>query len=163
MTSKYSNPRVFFVTAGTLLLLFLLLGFSFTRSSPSSFHIASSKPSLHVGNSNSSDLHTDDLLQHASNATLGVSIPNLFLKELASASLRLTLLQFQKIFVINLRACYDHRESMSLAAALTGLQIEYIYGVTDVNRDYLPPGANEDGPVKGSLKAWRAHMNVLRK
>lgn len=53
---------------------------------------------------------------------------------------------------------------MSLAAALTGLQIEYIDGVTDVDKAYLPPsGGKEKVPGSGSLGAWRAHMNVLRR
>ena len=53
---------------------------------------------------------------------------------------------------------------MSLAAALTGLQIEYIDGVTDVDTAYLPPsGSKTKVPGKGSIGAWRAHMNVLRR
>ena len=59
---------------------------------------------------------------------------------------------------------------MSLAAALSDLQVEYVGGVTDVDRKYLPPdgktAADRDGkpksPNDGSLFAWRAHMNVLR-
>ncbi|KAL1616924.1 hypothetical protein SLS54_008129 [Diplodia seriata] len=51
---------------------------------------------------------------------------------------------------------------MSLAAALTGLDIEYVDGVTEVDEKALPPGAEETNLAKGSLYAWRAHMNVLR-
>ena len=70
------------------------------------------------------------------------------------------ILQFQKIFVINMATRYDHRDSMSLAAAVSGLQIEYLGGVTDVDRKYLPPGGKS--PNDGSLAAYRAHMNALR-
>ena len=72
----------------------------------------------------------------------------------------LIVLQFQKIIVINLATRYDHRDSMSLAAALSGLQVEYVHGVTHVDRMYLPPGT--ESPSDGSLAAYRAHMNVLR-
>lgn len=51
---------------------------------------------------------------------------------------------------------------MSLAAALTDLEIEYVDGVSEVDKKSLPPGAKETNLAKGSLYAWRAHMNVLR-
>jgi GR25 family glycosyltransferase involved in LPS biosynthesis len=51
---------------------------------------------------------------------------------------------------------------MSLAAAFAGLQIEYVDGVTNVSRDYLPPGGTEKHLHDGGLGAWRAHMNALR-
>jgi hypothetical protein len=71
-------------------------------------------------------------------------------------------LKFQKIFVIGLPARTDHRDSMSLAAALTGLSIEYVDGVTSVDNKTLPPGGVEKGLNEGSVFGWRAHMNVLR-
>lgn len=72
-------------------------------------------------------------------------------------------MQFQKIFVINLPSRTDHRDSMSLAAALSDIDIEYIDGVTEVLEKTLPPGGKETNLSKGSLGAWRAHVNVLRK
>lgn len=74
----------------------------------------------------------------------------------------LTRVQFQNLFAINLPYRYDHRDSLSLAAAFSGLQIEYVDGVTNVSRDYLPPGGKEKNLKDGVLGAWRAHMNVLR-
>ncbi|KAH7053428.1 hypothetical protein B0J12DRAFT_571706 [Macrophomina phaseolina] len=71
-------------------------------------------------------------------------------------------LGFQKIFVINLPSRDDLRDSMSLAAALTGLDIEYVDGVTEAEEKTLPPGSKETNLAKGSLYAWRAHMNVVR-
>ena len=41
-------------------------------------------------------------------------------------------LQFQKMFVIGLPSRSDRRDSMALAAAYTGLEFEYVDGVTDV-------------------------------
>jgi hypothetical protein len=70
--------------------------------------------------------------------------------------------QFQKMFVIGLPSRTDRRDSMSLAAAYTGLKIEYVDGVTDVEAKTLPPGGSERGPNAGSIRAWRAHMNVMR-
>ena len=74
----------------------------------------------------------------------------------------LTSVQFQKIFVINLRSRTDHRDSMSLAAALTDLRVEYIDGVTEVDEKSLPPGGKEVNLSSGGLGAWRAHLNVAR-
>jgi hypothetical protein len=103
----------------------------------------------------------DDLLQHVYNQTLGVSDSFLHFEEFfADADI---LFQFQKIFVINLPSRFDHRDSMSLAAAFSGLQVEYIDGVTGVSRDLLPPGGKEKNLKDGGLGAWRAHMNVLRR
>jgi hypothetical protein len=70
--------------------------------------------------------------------------------------------QFQKIFVINLPRRTDHRDSMSLAAALTGLQIEYIDGVVDVEEKTLPPGGPDIKLQQPHLGNWRAHTNVAR-
>jgi hypothetical protein len=70
--------------------------------------------------------------------------------------------QFQKMFVIGLPSRTDRRDSMSLAAAYTGLEIEYVDGVTDVDNKTLPPGGLERGPDAGSIRAWRAHMNLMR-
>lgn len=52
---------------------------------------------------------------------------------------------------------------MSLAAAYTGLDIEYVDGVTTLNDKALPPKDAEIEVNKKSLYAWRAHMNALRK
>lgn len=49
-----------------------------------------------------------------------------------------------------------------MAAAYTGLKIEYVDGVTDVEAKTLPPGGLERPPNAGSVRAWRAHMNVMR-
>ncbi len=51
---------------------------------------------------------------------------------------------------------------MSLAARLTGLQVEYVDGVTEVDRKYLPPGGKETDLDPGGLGNWRAHMNIAR-
>jgi len=51
---------------------------------------------------------------------------------------------------------------MSLAAAFTGLEIEYVDGVTDVANKTLPPGGLKGEYDAGSIQAWRAHMNVMR-
>ena len=75
----------------------------------------------------------------------------------------LTALKFQKIFVIGLASRTDRRDSMSLAAAYTGLDIEYIDGVTTVSDKALPPHDVETKVRNESIWAWRAHMNALRK
>ena len=71
-------------------------------------------------------------------------------------------MQFQKIFVINLPSRTDHRDSMSLAAALTDLRVEHVDGVTEVDKKSLPPGGTEVNLDSGGLGNWRAHMNIAR-
>ena len=51
---------------------------------------------------------------------------------------------------------------MSLAAALTDLRIDYVDGVTDVDKKYLPPGGKEVNLDSGGLGNWRVHMNIVR-
>lgn len=51
---------------------------------------------------------------------------------------------------------------MSLAAALTDLRIDYVDGVTGVDKISLPPGGKEVKLDSGGLGNWRAHMNIAR-
>ncbi|KAK5107372.1 hypothetical protein LTR62_001352 [Meristemomyces frigidus] len=60
-------------------------------------------------------------------------------------------LGFQKIFVINLPRRVDHRDAVSLAAHLTGLEVEYMDGVTSLDERTLPFGAEEFGAHKGAI------------
>lgn len=71
-------------------------------------------------------------------------------------------MQFQKIFVINLPARTDHRDAMSLSAALTGLELEYMPGVTEVSQKALPPGNADNKLNKAELGNWRAHMDIAQ-
>ena len=71
-------------------------------------------------------------------------------------------MQFQKIFAINLPARTDHRDSMSLAAAFTGLKVDYVDGVAEVDERTLPPGGMEAQLNTGNLRSWRAHLNAIR-
>lgn len=52
----------------------------------------------------------------------------------------LTLSKVQKILVIGLPSRTDHRDFISLAAALTDLRLEYVDGVSSVDNRTLPPG-----------------------
>lgn len=72
-------------------------------------------------------------------------------------------MQFEKILVINLPSRRDKRDAMSLAAALTGLQLEYIDGAVDVEAKTLPPGGADSGRTPGELGNWRAHMDCLQR
>ena len=51
---------------------------------------------------------------------------------------------------------------MSLAAHFTGMQIDYVNGVTEVDTRTLPPGGDPNARL-GVLGSWRAHLNVMRK
>jgi hypothetical protein len=55
---------------------------------------------------------------------------------------------------------------MSLAAAFSGLDIDYIDGVSASSNKSLPPGdaqREEKAMNDGTIYAWRAHMNALRR
>nr|POE85450.1 hypothetical protein CFP56_43766 [Quercus suber] len=73
-------------------------------------------------------------------------------------------IQFQKIFVINLPNQHDHRDAAVLAAALSGLEIEFIDGVfgDDVPNSALPPEWADRQPTSKEKGSWRAHMNAIQ-
>jgi GR25 family glycosyltransferase involved in LPS biosynthesis len=75
--------------------------------------------------------------------------------------------QFQHIFAINLPSRTDRRDAMTLAAALTELDITWIDGVAgkDVPDKVLPgdPNDRQPGFTVGNKGSWRAHMNVLQR
>ncbi len=75
------------------------------------------------------------------------------------------MLQFQEIFVINLLSRTDRRDSMALAASLTGLHFNFSDGVDgqDVKDRTLPLDSAEKIISSGNKGSWRAHMNVLRR
>ena len=147
------NIRLFLIISVALLgaiLLFLEL----SRTSSSPFHRSASGPFSSEG----------DSLQDVFNQSLGVSTTNIYfiLSRLVPSRKSLTSTQFQKIFVINLPSRTDHRDSMSLAAALTDLRIDYVDGVIEVDKKSLPPGGKEVNLDSGGLGNWRAHMNIAR-
>jgi hypothetical protein len=74
------------------------------------------------------------------------------------------ILQFQKIFVINLPHRTDLRDAVSLAAAFTELDVEFVDGVVgkEISLKALPPGGIKANLSYGGLGNWRAHMNVAR-
>lgn len=71
--------------------------------------------------------------------------------------------QFQKIFVINLPERTDRHDAMTLAAALTNLQITWAKGVPGSEvPDKVVLGEDwEKSILRGNKGSWRAHMNVL--
>lgn len=56
----------------------------------------------------------------------------------------------------------NHQDSVALVAALTGFDIEYVGGATEVDDRILPPGGSEVKLNKGGLGTWRGHMNAFR-
>ncbi|EGP86104.1 uncharacterized protein MYCGRDRAFT_74064 [Zymoseptoria tritici IPO323] len=130
--SNMFSPSTRGLTLGAGGLIIILLVFLSSRS-------PSYNP-LDIATGRSRGYDHDRLLQDASNSTLG----------------------FQKIFVISLPSRTDHRDAMSLASAFTGLDIEYVDGVTEVNKGALPPHDEKFKLSDKSYGSWRAHMNALR-
>ena len=71
--------------------------------------------------------------------------------------------------MINLPTRTDRRDALSLAAAYSGLEIEYVDGVLVSDDDLpemrkiLPPGGKDKGLKAPALGSWRAHLNAVRK
>ncbi|KAI9739043.1 MAG: hypothetical protein M1834_007255 [Cirrosporium novae-zelandiae] len=72
-------------------------------------------------------------------------------------------LGFQKIFVISLPERTDHRDAIILAAAASGIEIEFVDGVmgASVLEKVIPPPASPQRTALGNIGSWRAHMNAI--
>jgi hypothetical protein len=144
MLQFLTSRRPLIITAGLFLLLLIILLTSWHTQSASSLSYTRLLKN-HFGVGSKQDPFGDDedaLLSHIGNRTLG----------------------FQKIFMISLPQRTDLRDAATLAAAFTGLDIEFVDGVpgTDVSYKVLPVGATEHGLGGPGLGAWRAHMNVAK-
>lgn len=76
-------------------------------------------------------------------------------------------IQFEKVYVVSMPTRSDRRDSLTLAAAATGMRIEFIDGMhgEDVIDKALPPNNQEHraGLNEGTIGAWRSHANLLQK
>ncbi|KAK4195479.1 family 25 putative glycosyltransferase [Triangularia verruculosa] len=74
-------------------------------------------------------------------------------------------LGFQEIFVVNLRERTDRCDAMTLAVALTKLDVKWIDGIDgkDVSDRVLPGDSWDKKISKGNKGSWRAHMNALQR
>ncbi|KAF2208124.1 glycosyltransferase family 25 protein [Cercospora zeae-maydis SCOH1-5] len=126
----------------SLVLATLLLVISLSGITAQSRLPGLSFPAFNARTKIDQNLETHDLLDDVSNATLG----------------------FEKIFVVNLASRTDRRDAATLAAALTGLQFEFVKAVTHVDKKFLPPPGTDKVNLKfGALAAWRSHANILRR
>lgn len=75
---------------------------------------------------------------------------------------RLTIAQFEKIFVINLPSRTDRRDAIVLSAALSDIELEVVNGVYgDTVKDKAIPAG--PGKMTASEKGcWRSHMNIIQ-
>jgi hypothetical protein len=75
-------------------------------------------------------------------------------------------LQFQKLLVINMPERTDRRDAVSLAAAVSHMNVEFVMGVRgeSIPVDALPPGGQTESLKlgKGIKGSWRSHMNALQ-
>jgi len=154
MRSQFSRRRPFgcwFVGIATVLaLLFLLTNFYGPKRFSSSSH------SLFDKEKTSSSLEND-----INNKTLGVRITR------PSDGLLLThsRSQFQQILVVNMPERIYQRDSMILAAALSGISVDFVDGVRGeaVTGREIPPDSD---PRKflpdGAIGCWRGHVNALK-
>jgi hypothetical protein len=75
-------------------------------------------------------------------------------------------LQFQKPLVIIMPERTDRRDAVSLAAAVSNMNVEFEMGVRgeSILEDALPPGGQAERLKlgKGIEGSWRSHMNALQ-
>lgn len=66
--------------------------------------------------------------------------------------------------MINLPKRTDHRDAITLAAAVANLQVTWITGVArhDARRVALPSTSTTASLKDGVIGNWRAHMDALR-
>lgn len=74
-------------------------------------------------------------------------------------------LGFEKIYAIGLSDRFDKRDSIEIAADVTGLQLTWIEGVRGklMEPKTVPPSYKIPGVLPGVIGCWRSHMNVMRK
>ncbi|KAF2206424.1 glycosyltransferase family 25 protein [Cercospora zeae-maydis SCOH1-5] len=131
-----SRRRLTLLSAAFALTLFLLLllgSYNSARLQSAQAAVSNRLTSITAGK-------PYDLLDDIANATLG----------------------FQSIFVINLASRTDRKDAGTLAAALTGLDVEFVQAVRTVDEKAQPPGWREAKLNGGGAGAWRSHMNVIR-
>lgn len=79
-----------------------------------------------------------------------------------------TFQQFEKIYVVNMPTRHDNRDMMTLAAAASGMQIEFIQGVggDSVPDKGLPIGVEgmsaQDPNQYGPRGLWITDVNILQ-
>ncbi|KAK5637081.1 hypothetical protein RRF57_012793 [Xylaria bambusicola] len=73
-------------------------------------------------------------------------------------------LGFEKIFVVSLPSRTDRRDGMSLAAALSDIEFEFIDGVdgASIPDKALPQYSVTDRPSNPTIGAWRGHLNAIQ-
>ncbi|KAI0200218.1 hypothetical protein F4808DRAFT_430068 [Astrocystis sublimbata] len=73
-------------------------------------------------------------------------------------------LGFEKIFVVNLPSRSDRRDGMTLAAALSNIEFEFIDGVdgSDIPDNALPDTPAHLRSSSPAVGAWRGHLNAIQ-
>lgn len=72
--------------------------------------------------------------------------------------------QFEKIFVVSLPSRTDRRDAITLSAALSGIDVEFIDGLQgqDVPDKAIPSGPDQERMGDASIGSWRGHMNAIQ-
>ncbi|MCJ1369198.1 hypothetical protein MMC20_000407 [Loxospora ochrophaea] len=100
---------------------------------------------------------------HQPLTTLSDYSPSALRKDVFS-SIQNETLGFQKIFVLNMPERSDKRDSISLAASLTGIELNFVSGVngSTVPTKALPKGQESRKMSDRTIGSWRAHMDAIR-
>ncbi|TVY82973.1 hypothetical protein LSUE1_G007461 [Lachnellula suecica] len=127
--------------------VFLLFTFRGANEVPQQPHVLQT-PVMGMG-------HGNDI----QNGTLGVSLINVDVE-----TSHLTSPQFQQILAVNMPERTDRSDSMILAAALSGLSMDFIDAVRGetILDKALPPGEPRKHFAESNIGSWRAHINALK-
>lgn len=81
------------------------------------------------------------------------------------AALSNSTLGFSNIFVVGLPERSDKRDAISLAASLTGINVEWVEGIKgeSIPDKAVPFGVSRKELMETNLGSWRGHMNALRR
>lgn len=72
-------------------------------------------------------------------------------------------MQFEKIYVINLPERSDRRDSITLSAALSNIDIEIVDAVRGENvLDKVIPHPEVGRFMKAEIGCWRSHINIMQ-
>ncbi|KAK7746022.1 hypothetical protein SLS53_002744 [Cytospora paraplurivora] len=74
-------------------------------------------------------------------------------------------LGFSKVFVVGLPERTDKRDAITLTAALTGFDVEWVDGVRgeEIPDKAVPFGIDRHLLMETNLGSWRGHMNAIRR
>ncbi|KAF2120705.1 hypothetical protein BDV96DRAFT_683139 [Lophiotrema nucula] len=104
-------------------------------------------------------------LNYGGTAVIIPEDPYEYLKDESLTDILNSTLGFQKILVLNLPFRTDRRDAITLSAATSNVQLEFVDGVTgdSIKQSAYPPPEENIKLQAGIRGSWRTHMNALQR